>query len=91
MDEYNKIANENTAGRATGDAAFREKMNGIAAKFEDREKPESNRHICMIIGYNEQTEELAVSDSWGKKFELRWVPLGVADWASSGKLFMILP
>ncbi len=89
--EYNNIADENTAGRAAGDTAFREKMNGMAAKFEDREKPRSNHHICMIIGYNEKTEELAVSDSWGKEFELRWVPLEVANWASNGKLFMILP
>lgn len=91
MDEYNEIANENTVGRKSGDAAFREKMDALAAKFADKDKPEDNRHICMIIGYNEQTGELAVSDSWGKHYELRWVPLGVAEWASNGKLFMILP
>lgn len=91
MDEYNEIANENTTGRKSGDAAFREKMDALAARIADKDKPEDNRHICMIIGYNEQTEELAVSDSWGKRFELRWVPLAAADWASNGKLFMILP
>lgn len=91
MDEYNEIANENTTGRKSADAAFREKMDALAARISDKDKPEDNRHICMIIGYNEQTEELAVSDSWGKRFELRWVPLAAADWASNGKLFMILP
>ena len=91
VDEYNNLTDENTAGRASGGAAFREAMHAKAAKLEDKDKPEENGHICMIIGYNEQTEELAVSDSWGKEFELRWVPLEVADWASGGKLFMILP
>ncbi|MDB6080560.1 MAG: hypothetical protein JWO82_4307, partial [Akkermansiaceae bacterium] len=48
-------------------------------------------HICMIVGYNEATNELAVSDSWGASYERRWVPCTVANWASSGGLFMILP
>ncbi|MDP4626488.1 MAG: C39 family peptidase [Akkermansiaceae bacterium] len=91
MDDYNEIADENTAGRAAGKADFREKMDTKAAKLAASEKPEDNRHICMIIGYNETTNEIAVSDSWGKRFEKRWVPLPAADWASAGKLFMILP
>ena len=45
----------------------------------------------MIIGYNEATQEIAVSDSWGARFERRWVPVSVADWASQGGVFMILP
>ena len=45
----------------------------------------------MIIGYNEATQELAVSDSWGARFELRWVPLSVANWANNGSIVMILP
>jgi hypothetical protein len=45
----------------------------------------------MIIGYNETTQEIAVSDSWGARFERRWVPVAVADWVSTGNIFMILP
>lgn len=91
VDEYNEIADENTSGRATGDASFRQEISAKAIKLSEKEKPEANRHICMIIGYNESTNEIAVSDSWGARFELRWVPIEVADWASSDKLFMILP
>lgn len=91
MDEYNEIADKNTQGRTNGDAAFREGMNTKAAELAETEKPESNRHVCMIIGYNDTTNEIAVSDSWGKRFEKRWVPLAAADWASAGKIFMILP
>ena len=91
MDSYNDLADENTSGRESGDAAFREKIAADAMKIAEKEKPEDNRHICMIIGYNESTNEIAVSDSWGKQFELRWIPLELADWVSAGKLFMILP
>jgi len=30
-------------------------------------------HICMIVGYNKKTREIAISDSWGKKFNERWL------------------
>ena len=45
----------------------------------------------VIIGYNETTGELVVSDSWGPSYERRWVPVKVASWASQGSIFMILP
>ena len=45
----------------------------------------------MIVGYNEAANELAVSDSWGVSYRCRWMPAAVANWASSGGLFMILP
>ncbi|WP_035610257.1 C39 family peptidase [Haloferula sp. BvORR071] len=90
---YNETANANTARRSSvvdwpGWAAE------IAAKAAEVVKQESEQdahHICMIVGYNEKTNELAVSDSWGASYERRWVPTTVANWASSGGLFMILP
>ena len=91
MDSYNEIVNENTAGRTESAADFRETISAKALKLSEKEKPKDNRHVCMIIGYNESTNEIAVSDSWGKSYELRWVPLQVAEWVSAGKLFMILP
>jgi len=89
MEEYNEIADENTAkrgqeGHADWLAAKREKV----AKYN---KPGDNYHLCMIIGYNEKTGEIAVSDSWGKRFELRWVPVEVADWVNNGALVIIQP
>lgn len=36
----------------------------------------SGAHVCLIIGYNNQTGEIAISDSWGARFALRWVRLG---------------
>ena len=30
-------------------------------------------HICLIIGYNEKTREIAISDSWGQATTERWM------------------
>ena len=30
-------------------------------------------HMCMIIGYNSKTGEIAISDSWGPQFAERWI------------------
>jgi hypothetical protein len=30
-------------------------------------------HICLIIGYNEKTHEIAISDSWGPQATERWM------------------
>ncbi len=91
--EYNEAADKNTADRATEtDWKNRaDKLTTTYASMVKRPKPESNYHMCMIVGYNETTQELAVSDSWGARFERRWVPLSVANWASNGGIFMILP
>jgi hypothetical protein len=93
VDAYNKAADENTAKRATVSdwKAHAAELAEASAEIIEAPKPDDHNHICMIIGYNETTSEIAVSDSWGARFELRWVPVAVADWASMGDLFMILP
>lgn len=93
MPEYNTAADKDTAARAktTDWKAHAGEILTSNATLAKSPKPDSNHHLCMIIGYNEATQEIAVSDSWGPQFELRWVPLSVANWASSGDLFMILP
>ena len=32
-------------------------------------------HICLIIGYNEKTNQICISDSWGNKYSERWVSI----------------
>jgi hypothetical protein len=49
----------------------------------------SGGHICLIIGYNEQTGEIAISDSWGPKFTERWVPAKIAEDVSYGTMNVI--
>ncbi len=93
MDDYNDVADKNSKTRKTVTdwAAYATEIAETAKPIALKSKPDDNRHVCMIIGYNEKTSELAVSDSWGASFELRWVPLSVANWANAGHFFMILP
>lgn len=90
---YNKTANENTSKRknVTDWTQWAKDIAEEAAILVKKESEQEAHHLCMIVGYNEATNELAVSDSWGASYERRWVPAPVANWASSGGLFMILP
>lgn len=46
-------------------------------------------HLCLIVGYNDKTDEIAVSDSWGPRFELRWITADAANAVSNGKFYII--
>jgi hypothetical protein len=48
-----------------------------------------NGHVRMIIGYNEKTGELAISDSWGKSYAERWITVEEAQAISQDKFFTI--
>lgn len=93
VDAYNDAANENTRKRksVTDWKTYATEIDAAAGEIAAKSKPDGNNHICMIIGYNEATQEIAVSDSWGAQFECRWVPVKVADWVSMGGIFLILP
>ncbi len=90
---YNETANGNTSkrGRVTDWPSWAKEIAAQAAEVVKQQAEQEANHICMIVGYNEATNELAVSDSWGPQYERRWVPVPVANWASAGGLFMILP
>jgi hypothetical protein len=62
---FQQAANDNTA-RRNGE----EKKENDSGQSEDTG---SGGHVCLIIGYNRQTGEIAISDSWGPKFSERWV------------------
>jgi hypothetical protein len=53
-----------------------------------RADPE-NGHMCMIIGYNTATGEIAVSDSWGPGFAERWITEEEANAISQGSFTVI--
>lgn len=55
-----------------------------------RKNPQ-NGHVCLLIGCNRQTMELATSDSWGPEFAERWITLEEARALSQGDLGAIVP
>lgn len=80
--DFQWAANQNTARRKGKELKRRIK----AGQSED---DSAGGHICLIVGYNEQTDELAISDSWGARFTERWVPLSDMQNASQGYLYII--
>ena len=51
--------------------------------------PSAGGHQRMIIGYNEQTGEIAISDSWSKAFAIRWMTLREANAINGGQSYVI--
>lgn len=90
-DSYNKVADANTKARTEAPDAYLEAMVKVREKFADMPKAHSHYHLCMIIGYNEETQEVAVSDSWGESYAVRWVPVEVANWAHRENVVVIQP
>ena len=54
-------------------------------------KNSANGHVCLLIGCNRETKELATSDSWGPEFAERWITLEEARAISQGDLGAIVP
>lgn len=48
-----------------------------------------HRHMCMIIGYNARTDEIATSDSWGLEHAEKWYTLEEVQAVSAGELYLI--
>ncbi|MGZ0706813.1 hypothetical protein ACWPKO_00570 [Coraliomargarita sp. W4R53] len=87
---YNEFVNQRTIER---------RQNSDWEKWEARCKSETREvelrkdfmsaHACMIIGYNKETNEIAVSDSWGPSYAVRWVPVDQAEQVSQGSIYLI--
>ncbi len=89
--QYNDLANDRTKERSgmTDPVAWKKAL-ADARKGQKPLLPNRNEgHVCMIIGYNKQTGEVAVSDSWGPEYAERWI-LGVeATQVSQGTMTVI--
>lgn len=88
---YNQIANARTRGRQTVTDwdGYAKAIAEAATKNAAALRAKGNFHLCMIIGFNEKTNELAVSDSWGKNYRMRWIHLKEAEAVSNGSGFVI--
>ena len=88
--DYDRMRRENTQLRARYSDP-REWRKFLRRRKGPREHT-GNDHICLIIGYNKLTDEIAVSNSWGEK-ENRpsWVPLKAAQRVGQGVQFVLHP
>jgi hypothetical protein len=79
---FERNANENTAHR-NGKEIDADKKEALIRSMKDelklqRKNQISKGHLRLIIGYNEKSQEIAFSDSWGPKYSARWISLDLA-------------
>jgi hypothetical protein len=88
--EYNAFVNERTQRRMkVSDWKAWETSTQSESRGVELRKDIMSAHACMIIGYNKETEEIAVSDSWGPSYAVRWVPIEQAEQVSQGAIYLI--
>jgi hypothetical protein len=93
-DEFNNIANSRTKERASvvdWEEWNSETLAPARRNARNMKKPRDSGHVCMIIGYNAKTGEIAVSDSWGPGYAERWVLVEEAEAVSQGETMFIQP
>jgi hypothetical protein len=73
--EFNERVNARMARRvAVSDwEEWRTKTLPAPGKLPPLQSDKRYGHICLIIGYNEKTREIAISDSWGESATERWM------------------
>jgi hypothetical protein len=88
--DYNEFVNQRSLERlrVTDWKEWKERTKSDSRKYELR-KDYMSAHACMIIGYNKETDEIAVSDSWGPSYAVRWVPVEQAEQVSLGSIYVI--
>lgn len=75
---FNALANANTTARQAAPDVSKWKPALTPAELAAISVEPETGHACLIIGYNRATNEIAVSDSWGPRFQQRWVPAPAA-------------
>jgi hypothetical protein len=88
--EYNSYANQRTAARreVSDWQAWANQTKTDARDIELR-KDMLSAHACLIVGYNKDTDEIAVSDSWGPAYNERWISADQAEQVSQGSIYLI--
>lgn len=88
-EQFNDTASERTKMRKSEPwDAYLEHVTAAAA--ESALSPDRNRgHVVIIIGYNETTNEIAFSDSWGERYLERWITIPEAEQVSQNRFYII--
>lgn len=84
--EYNQAINSRSKDRLMmKDPRIWQASLSDARRLAKKFKPKlDTSHVCMIIGYNKITKEIAVTDSWGPSYSERWATIEEASAVSQG-------
>ena len=87
-DQFNKLANATSMMRNNDDwEDYKKNISNIQDTKLSNDKNRS--HVVIIIGYNEDSEEIAFSDSWGDRYKERWISLKQGRQISNGRYYTI--
>ena len=87
-DQFNKLANATSMMRNNDDwEDYKKNISNIQDTKLSNDKNRS--HVVIIIGYNEDSEEIAFSDSWGNRYKERWISLKQGRQISNGRYYTI--
>jgi hypothetical protein len=71
--------------------AWEEGLKDKRRRARDIQTSPDRGHVCLIIGYNKATGEVAISDSWGPTYEERWLTFEEAEAINQGRINRIEP
>lgn len=69
--------------------AWKEKLDPLRREARRLRPGREGHHVCMIVGYNRETGEIAISDSWGPQFAERWITIEEAEAISQSDFTII--
>jgi hypothetical protein len=91
VEDVEKAITIRTAQRAqtTDWAAYAKALEPVRRDARRIRPSRDDGHMCMIIGYNAKTDEIAISDSWGPQFAERWITTDEANAISQNEFTVI--
>ena len=85
------LINERTRARAGAPdpAAWKESLRPARREARNLARQADSGHVCLIVGFNRETGEIAISDSWGPGYEERWLTVEEAAAISHGSMVVV--
>jgi len=87
--EFNQTSTERTSERKEGDWDVYKAKVAKAAESPALTPDRNKGHVVIIMGYNESTNEIAFSDSWGERYLERWITIPEAEQVSQNRFYII--
>lgn len=87
--DFNEVADYYSKARRRAAANFKAWASERRIPSTGLIRDPSAAHLCLIIGYNRTTNEIAFSDSWGPQYVERWLPATVLEQASLGQFWVL--
>ena len=75
--QLTNLIDEFSQSRATLDQPTSKRQRELASRAREALGEKPGAHSCLVVGYNKESEEVAVSNSWQGKSGNIWIPFEV--------------